>query len=55
MGEPQGHYETVGDVHEWVWDEGHEPEVKVPRGEFDPRDPKPEPEAKPKPKAAAKK
>lgn len=35
-----GHYETVGDSSEWKWDEGHAPKVTVPKGEFDPRDPK---------------
>jgi hypothetical protein len=45
----QGHYETVGDVEEWVWDTP--PVITVPKGEFDPRDPAPpkaEPKAKPK-------
>lgn len=52
MGEPKGHYDTIGDVQEWVWDEA--PEVKVPEGEFDPRDPKPAPKAKAEPKPKAK-
>lgn len=42
-----GHYETVGDVQEWVWDKGHEPRPTVPEGEFDPRDPA-EPKSAPK-------
>lgn len=57
MDADNGHYEKVGDAYEWKWDEGHEPKVKVPEGEFDPRDPKPEPEPKPKvtePKPKAK-
>ena len=51
--EEHGHYETVGDVQEWRWDEGHEPTVTVPKGEFSPLDPKPEPK-KPATKTATK-
>ena len=53
-----GEYVRVGDVSEWRWDKGEEPVVKVPKGEFDPREPKVQPKAEPEaeePKKAAKK
>jgi hypothetical protein len=33
-----GYYVQSGDIREWHYKKGHEPELKVPEGEFDPRD-----------------
>lgn len=41
----EGHYEQVGDVQEWRWNEAHKPQITAPKGEFNPTVvPEPEPD-----------